>query len=179
VEPLQIADKIKEKFPEAVVSASEYRGQAAVVLKKESILDVAGWLHAEPDMAMDLLPDLCGVDYFGKKEARFEGVYHLYSIKHRHMIRLKAQVPEDDPKIQSVTPVWKGADWHERECFDMFGIEFEGHPDLRRVLLPEDWEGHPLRKDYPLEGPGPDKEWPAYKEVLDKAKRFKEFEWNR
>ena len=113
MEPLQIADKIKEKFPDAVVSASEYRGQAAVVLKKESILDVAGWLHDEPDMSMDLLKDLCGVDYLGKKEPRFEVVYHLYSIKHKHMIRLKAQVPED-PNVAAKAYREIHLPWHSR-----------------------------------------------------------------
>jgi NADH-quinone oxidoreductase subunit C len=179
LEPIQIAEKIKGKFPDAVVSMDEYRGQASVVLKKEGILDVAQWLHDDPEMQMKLLRDVCGVDYLGKKEPRFEVVYHLYSIEHRHMIRLKAQVSEDDASIQSVTPVWEGANFHERECYDMFGIKFEGHPDLRRVLLPEDWQGHPLRKDYPLEGPGPENEWPGFKEVLEKAEKFKEFEWNR
>lgn len=179
MEPLQIADRIKEKFPEAVLSVSEYRGQASVVINREGILDVCRWLHDDPDMKMNHLRDVCGVDWLGKKETRFEVVYHLYSIEHRHMIRLKAPVPEDDTRIQSVTSVWKGAEWHERECYDMFGIRFEGNPDLRRVLMPEDWEGHPLRKDYPLEGPTRENDWPGYKEVLDKAERLKEFEWNR
>ena len=80
-------------------------------------------------------------------------VYNLYSLKHRHRIIIKALVSEDDPYIDSVVPVWKGANWHEREACDMYGILFNGHPDLRRILMPEDWEGYPLRKDYPLKGP--------------------------
>jgi NADH-quinone oxidoreductase subunit C len=179
VEPLQVADKIKEKFPEAVVSSAEYGGQASVVIKRESVLEVCRWLHDDPETSMDHLRDLCGVDWLGKRDVRFEVVYHLYSLKHRHMIRLKAPVPEADASVPSVTPVWKGAEWHERECFDMFGIRFEGNPDLRRVLMPEDWEGHPLRKDYPVEGPARENDWPGFKEVLDKAERLKKYEWNR
>jgi NADH-quinone oxidoreductase subunit C len=179
VEPVQVADKIKEKFPDAVLSVSEYREQVSVSLKKESIADVCRWLHDDPDTQMDLLRDICGVDYMGKRDTRFEVVYHLYSIGNRHMIRLKAPVSEDDATIQSVTPIWEGANFHERECYDMFGIRFEGHPDLRRVLMPEDWVGHPLRKDYPLEGPSANEEWPGFKEVLEKAEKLKEFEWNR
>jgi len=179
LEPLQIAERIKEQYPDAVLSIGEYRGQASVSVRRESILDVCRWLHGDPELRMDMLKDLCGVDWLGKKEARFEVVYHLYSMPNRHAIRLKAQVPEHDAAIKSVVSVWKGAEWHERECFDMFGIRFEGNPDLRRVLMPEDWEGHPLRKDYPLEGPTRENEWPGFKEVLDKAERLKEFEWNR
>jgi len=179
LEPVQIAEKIQGQFPDAVLSTSEYAGQVSVTVKKESIVDICRFLHDDQDTQMDLLRDICGVDYLGKRDVRFEVVYHLYSIGQRHMIRLKAPVSEEDATIASVTPVWSGANCHERECFDMFGINFEGHPDLRRVLMPEDWEGHPLRKDYPLEGPGPEEEWKGFKEVLEKAERLKEFEWNR
>ena len=175
MEPLQIADKIKEKFPESFVDAKEFRGQASVTLKKERIIDICRFLHDDPDLLLDYLVDLCGADYMGKKEKRFEVVYQLYSIPLRHAIRLKAEVPETDLKIDSVMPVWIGADWHEREAYDMFGIVFRGHPDLRRILLPESWEGFPLRKDYPLQGP--EKEWPGFLDVLDRAKRYREFEW--
>ncbi|MEW6068064.1 MAG: NADH-quinone oxidoreductase subunit C [Nitrospirota bacterium] len=174
-DPAQIAEKIKEKFPEDVVEITNFRDQGSVIVKKDRIVNICRYLHDEADLRFDLLKDLCGVDYKGKKEPRFEVVYTLYSIRHRHMIRLRAQVHENDPKINSVTPVWIGADWHERECFDMFGIIFSGHPDLRRILLPEDWEGYPLRKDYPLAGP--EKEWQGFVEVLEKAKELKEFDW--
>jgi NADH-quinone oxidoreductase subunit C len=175
MEPLEIAEKIKEKFPEEVLDIREFRGQVSVTLKKDRIVDICRYCHDDGNLDFDYLRDICGVDYLGKKEPRFEVVYHLYSIRRRHMIRLKAQVPEKDPSIDSVMPVWIGADWHERECFDMFGIVFKGHPDLRRVLLAEDWEGHPLRKDYPVKGP--EKEWSGFIEVLERAKKFREFEW--
>jgi NADH-quinone oxidoreductase subunit C len=176
MEALQIAEKIKEKFPDEVLDVREFGGQVSVILKKGKILQISRYLHDDPELSLDYLRDVCGVDYLGKKEKRFEVVYHLYSMKHRHMLRLKAEVAEDDTTIDSVTAVWAGANWHEREAFDMYGIIFNGHPDLRRVLLPEDWEGYPLRKDYPVKGP--EKEWAGFLEVLDRAKRFREFEWH-
>jgi NADH-quinone oxidoreductase subunit C len=175
MEALQIADKIKEKFPEEVLEVKEFRGQVSVTLKKSKILDICRYLHDDPELFFDYLIDVCGVDYQGKKDKRFEVVYHLYSIKNRHALRLKAEVSGENPAIHSVVPVWAGANWHEREAFDMFGIVFQGHPDLRRILMPEDWEGFPLRKDYPLRGP--EKEWPGFTEVLDKSKRLREFDW--
>ncbi len=175
MEPLEIAEKIKEKFPEEVKGIKEFRGQVSVTVKRERIVEICRWLHDEPDLNFDLLKDLCGVDYLGKKPIRFEVVYTLYSMTHHHMIRIKAEVPEEDPEIDSVIEIWRGADWHERECYDMFGIKFRGHPDLRRILLPEDWEGHPLRKDYPEKGP--EKEWKGFQEVLDTAKRLQEYVW--
>jgi NADH-quinone oxidoreductase subunit C len=175
MEPLEIVNKIKEKFPDEVLDVKEFGGQVSVMLKKDRILEIGKYLHDDPDLYFDYLVDVCGVDYLGKKENRFEVVYHLYSIKHRHAIRIKAEVPEPKPNIDSVMPVWVGANWHERECYDMFGIIFNGHPDLRRILLPEDWEGYPLRKDYPVKGP--EKEWSGFIEVLDRSKRYREFDW--
>jgi NADH-quinone oxidoreductase subunit C len=176
MEPLEIAERIREVFPEEVLAVSEFRGQVSVTLRKTRIRDVSRYLHDDPDLYFDYLIDVCGVDYLGKKEKRFEVVYHLYSIKHRRMIRLKAEVGEEDLTIDSVTSVWIGANWHERETFDLFGITFSGHPDLRRILMPEDWEGHPLRKDYPLKGPAT--EWQGFEAVLERSRRFREYEWH-
>ncbi len=175
MEPLEIAERIKERFPDDVLEIIEFREQFSVVIKKERIVEICRWLHDEPDLRFDYLKDICGVDYLGKKPVRFEVVYTLYSMKYRHMLRLKAEVGEDETSIDSVVPVWIGANWHERECYDMYGISFNGHPDLSRVLMPEDWEGHPLRKDYP-EG-GPEKQWQGFQDVLDRAKKLKEFSW--
>ena len=175
MEPLEIAERIREVFPEEVLAVSEFRGQVSVTLRKTRIRDVSRYLHDDPELYFDYLIDVCGVDYLGKKEKRFEVVYHLYSIKHRRMIRLKAEVGEEDLTIDSVTSVWIGANWHERETFDLFGITFSGHPDLRRILMPEDWEGHPLRKDYPLKGPAT--EWQGFEAVLERSRRFREYEW--
>ena len=179
MEPLQIAQKIKEAFPAEVTDISQFRDQVSVHLKKDRIHDICLRLHDDPEFDFDYLVDVCGVDYLGRKEKaqRFEVVYHLYSMAQKHFIRLRAQVPEEDAVIRSVTSIWRGADWHERECFDLMGISFEGHPDLRRILLPEDWEGHPLRKDYPVQGFTGDDDWPGYTEVVEKSKKLKEFEW--
>jgi NADH-quinone oxidoreductase subunit C len=151
MEPLAIAERIQKQFPDSVQSVNAYAGQVSIIIKKDAILAVGDYLRNDPDLAFDYLADLCGCD-FAEKSPRFEVVYNLRSIQHNHLIRLKVQLPEDCPEIDSVFSLWAAADWFEREAYDMLGIRFKGHPDLRRLLLPEDWEGHPLRKDYPLEG---------------------------
>lgn len=145
-----VVQKIKEKFPNSVLDTHSFRGDDTVIIKKEDIQDVCRFLKSDPELAFDFLSDLCGVDYMGR-EPRFEVVYNLFSIKKHHRIRLKAMVG-DGEKIHSVVGIWGTADWHEREAYDMYGIVFEGHPNLTRILMPEDWDGHPLRKDYPLKG---------------------------
>lgn len=175
--PNDIAEKIKEKFADQVIEVVEFRDQVSVIVKRDQILSILKFLHDDPLLSLDHLQDLTAVDYIKKKEIRFEVVYNLYSIRHRHKIRLRAQVPENDVKIDSVVPIWSGANWHERECYDMFGITFTGHPDLRRILMPEDWEGFPLRKDYPLKGPEFDKDWPGFTDVIKRSKELREFEW--
>ena len=168
-----IADGMRERFPSEVKEIKEFRGQVSVVIQKDRLKEIMEYLYDTPHLCFSLLRDLCGVDYLGKKEPRFEVVYQLYSISHRHMIRIRAEVPENDPAIDSVVSIWDGANWHERECYDMFGIRFMGHPDLRRILMPEDWEGSPLRKDYPLESDLGEKEWPGLKEILELSEKNK------
>jgi NADH-quinone oxidoreductase subunit C len=155
MDPLQIAKLIEEKFPDQVLGTSAYAGQVSVSLKKNILVDVCRYLRDEPSLRMDHLADLTAVDYStypGDDGPRFEVVYNMISTVHHHRVRLKVRVPEDDPRVSSVTSVWQTANWHERETYDLMGIKFAGHPDLRRILLPEDWEGHPLRKEYPLKG---------------------------
>jgi NADH-quinone oxidoreductase subunit C len=176
MEPLEIASQIQAAFPEEVKGINEFRGQVSVTVKKERIKDLMSRLWAAPEYYFDFLEDLCGADYLGKKEPRFEVVYNLHSMRHRHKIRIKAEVPESDCFIDSVTTIWAGANWHERECYDLFGIRFIGHPDHRRILMPEDWEGHPLRKDYPLQGNLGEWEWPEFKAVIETSKRNKRYE---
>ena len=155
MDPLQIAKMIEEKFAGQVQHVTSGAGQVGVTLKRDNIRDVCLFLRDEPTVKMDHLADLTAVDYSrypGDTGLRFEVVYNMISTVHRHRIRLKVRVPEDDPRVDSVSSVWQTANWHERETFDLMGIKFDGHPDLRRILLPEDWEGHPLRKEYPLKG---------------------------
>jgi len=151
MDPEALVNKIKNKLPEAVVGSARFRGETTLQIRPQDILSVCRFLHEEPDCAFDYLVDLCGADHL-PREPRFEVVYLLRSMKTKDLLRLKASLPGSSPRISSVFSVWKAADWMEREAFDMFGIVFEGHPDLRRILLTPEWEGHPLRKDYPLRG---------------------------
>jgi NADH dehydrogenase I D subunit len=154
-----ILDRLRERFPDAVLSVDSYRGDATVSVHADSVLDVARFIKDDPALAFDMPLDITAVDYLGQ-QPRFEVVYHFYSTAHQQRLRVKARVPEQDPSIPSVTSVWLGANWLERETYDMYGIRFRGHPDLRRIYLYEEFDGHPLRKDYPKErrqpliGPG-------------------------
>ncbi|MHC1742264.1 MAG: NADH-quinone oxidoreductase subunit C [Syntrophobacteraceae bacterium] len=141
--------KLAEKFPGAIVETHSHRGDDTAVVKKERILDICTFLRDDVDLLYNFMMDLTAVDYLGK-EPRFEVVYHLFSLKHNRRVRLKARVSESDCCIDSVVPAWIGANWFEREVFDMYGITFSGHPEMRRILLYEGFEGHPLRKDYPI-----------------------------
>ncbi|MBN2325891.1 MAG: NADH-quinone oxidoreductase subunit C [Candidatus Omnitrophica bacterium] len=139
----------------AIDQAVEFRGELTLYVKPDRIVEVCKALRDHADLVFDMISDLTAVDHLQEMkegEPRFHVVYHLFSTKMKHRIRLKAPVWEQSPEIDTVMSVWCGANWHERECFDMFGILFRGHPDLRRILMPEDWEGHPLRKDYPVSG---------------------------
>ena len=146
-----VVDRVKQKFPESILDISTFRGETTVYLRAEDILPICRFLHDDHDLAFDYLVDLCGVDYY-PREPRFQVVYHLGSMKTKLRLRLKVSLPGESPRVSSVFPVWKAADWLEREAFDMYGITFHGHPDLRRILLTPEWEGYPLRKDYPLRG---------------------------
>ena len=131
---------------------SYWVGDWTIIVAAAQILDVARHLRDAADAAFDLCSDVTASDWPSRAE-RFDVIYCLYSTRHRHRVRVKARVAEHQP-IASVTPVWPAANWLEREVFDMFGVNITGHPDRRRILMPEDWQGHPQRKDYPLEGPG-------------------------
>jgi NADH-quinone oxidoreductase subunit C len=143
---------LESALPGSVLQVSYWVGDWTVIVPAERILEVCRQLRQAPDAVFDLCSDLTATDWPLRPE-RFDVIYCLYSTRHRHRIRVKAKVADGQP-ITSVTAVWPAAGWFEREVFDMFGVRFEGHPDLRRILLPEDWQGHPQRKDYPLEGPG-------------------------
>lgn len=147
--------RVREEFGEDVVlGEGDFQGQAWVVIHRDRLVEVARFLRDHEDLAFDYLRDLCGMDNLGHApfERRFQVVYQLYSLKHQQLLRLKVDCPEEDPVVPSLVPVYLAADWQEREAYDMYGIRFEGHPDLRRILMPEDYRYFPQRKDFPIEG---------------------------
>ena len=175
-----LIESVTNHFPDAAPASHTYRGDATVVLRRKFLLDVARFLKEDPALRMNVLIDITAVDYstFGKRPApaffassgvavgpsppdeapwsgppdqsRFTVVYHFFSIAHKHRLRLVVPVDEADAEVDSLTSLWPGANWLEREVWDMFGIRFRGHPDLKRILMYEGFEGHPLRKDYPV-----------------------------
>ena len=138
---------------EGVATVSYYVGDWTVIVPAARVLDAARHLRSAPDALFDFCSDVTASDWPPRKEARFDVIYCLYSTRLRQRLRLKTRVSEEQP-LASVTGVWPAANWLEREVYDMFGVNFTGHPDRRRILMPEDWQGFPQRKDYPLEGPG-------------------------
>ncbi len=163
---------VKRQFPQMKLAAAEFRGQTTLVVPAAELHEVLEFLRDDADCAYDFLSDVMGIDYLnypaapGPKESagRFAVIYNLTSTRHNHRLMVKTFLNptldttgiEDDPGLHlaSATDLWPGAEWPEREVFDMFGIRFDGHPDLRRILLWEQYPGHPLRKDYPLRGRG-------------------------
>jgi len=145
----KVVEQLKARFADALGDVVKFRDETTVWVKREALLAVARWLRDDIGAQFNLLVDVCGLDY-PDQDPRFRVIYHLYSIPLRHRLRLQVGLAEDDAVAPSVVPIWPGANWYEREVFDLFGIRFEGHPDLRRIVMPDDWEGHPLRKDYPL-----------------------------
>lgn len=143
-----IRTKISAAVPDAITDAIERRSETTLIVTAAKIKDVCLYLRDDETWQFKLLADIAGVDW-PERDRRFDVVYNLYSPEQNLRLRLKVQVSEAD-SVPSVVSVWSTANWHEREVFDMFGVKFEGHPNLTRILMPEDWEGHPLRKDFPL-----------------------------
>ncbi len=163
----QLATRIQESFSDGFVGATEWRGDVAVTVIRDKLHTIAKFLRHEPGMDFDYIVHVSSVDWPDDEE-RFEVVWEFYSIRKRHRIRLKTRVPESDCVVDSLTDLWKGADFMEREVYDMMGIRFRNHPDLRRILMPDDFtEGYPLRKDFPLRGKG----WRDTFEFLDEIPR--------
>lgn len=146
----QVINLFKEKFSEAIVDSHEQHGDETILVKKESLFEILKFAKENENLKFDSMMDICGVDYLGQTP-RFEVVYHLYSIPLNHRVRIKVRVSEEDCVVPSAISLWKSADWFERETWEMFGVKFEGHPELKPLLLFEGFEGHPLRKDYPIE----------------------------
>lgn len=146
----ELIARLKDTFHNNILEVSDFRDDLTVVVDSVALLRIMEFLKTDNDFRMNYFVDVCGADYL-PRSPRFEVVYHLYSTFNRQRIRVKVRV-NDKETVPSVTGLWDAANWPERETFDMFGITFEGHPDMRRIYLAEDWEGFPLRKDYPLRG---------------------------
>lgn len=175
MEQLGVAKRLKNQFTGSVSEIISHRGQVSVWVDRTPIVEMCRFLKA--DFQMNHLNCLCGVDNLNRKAShgeRFEVVYQLYSMQNRVSLRLKAQVPESDPAIDSITSLWSGANWLERETYDLFGIVFRNHPDLQRILTAEGWEGYPLRKEYALRG---DTEWKGLIELKQKAKDLRKYDF--
>jgi len=145
---------LRQRFAGSLVDTHGQHGDHTVVVARGTLVDLLRYCRDEPALAFDMLTDLTAVDYLkypGREDgSRFEVVYHLYSLGHNHRLRVKVRVEEDDAVVPTAVPLWPIADWLEREVWDMFGVRFEGHPHLRRLLMYEEFVGHPLRKDYPI-----------------------------
>jgi len=150
--PSPLVAALQHQNPEWVGEVIEAFGEVTVVVPREKIVEICSFLKTAPGLEFNLLADLCGADRGPEEEPRFEVNYHLFSTTKYHRMRLKVLLNDEDTHVETVTTVWRTANWHERETFDLFGVIFDNHPDLRRILLPEDWEGHALRKDFPLRG---------------------------
>ena len=143
--------QLRQFDPQAVEETLTFRDEVTLFIRPLSLVRACEFLRDAPDCRFNYLSDVTALDHY-PNEPRFEVVYHLYSIETNQILRLKVRLPADDPRVNSVVPVWPGANAFEREVYDLFGVHFEGHPDLRRIVMPEEWEGYPLRKDYPTEG---------------------------
>ena len=149
---LDPVEAVKGAFPEAVLDVVQFRDETTLVIHPKQIVNVCRYLRDTNGLIYNFMSDISSVDYYPdyNRPGRFGVCYHLLSMLYNRRVRLKVYLPEDEPVVPTVTSVWQVANWLEREIYDMMGIIFEGHPDLRRVLLPEDWDGHPARRDAPL-----------------------------
>ena len=150
--PSPIAAALQRENLEWTSEVVEALGETTITVPREHVVAVCSFVKAAPGLEFNFLADLCGFDRGPEEEPRFEVNYHLFSTTRFHRVRLKVLVNEDDTHVPTVTGVWRTANWHECETYDLFGVIFDDHPDLRRILLPDDWQGHALRKDFPLRG---------------------------
>ena len=151
----QVLARVLDVFSASVQDSHKEHGDETVVIAPSAVVELARFLRDDSETQMEMLIDLTAVDYLGVEEPRFQVVYHFYSLSKNHRLRAKVMLEDESPNVDSITSVYKSALWMEREAWDLYGIHFEGHPDLRRILLYPEFEGHPLRKDYPLEGRQP------------------------
>lgn len=147
----KIVERLVGQFGDKIVAHGEAYGNTWVQVLPQDLTDIATFLRDAPDLAMDMPIDCTAVDYLGLRTPRYEVVYHLYATTLHHRLRIKLALDESDLTCPSLTPIWPGMNWHEREAWDLYGVRFSGHPDLRRVLMYEEFVGHPLRRDYPID----------------------------
>jgi len=147
----KILEKLNLNFKNAIREVQEFRGELTLLVKKEEIVNICRFLRDDSELKFDFLRDICGVDSYQPGD-RFEVVYNLYSLVNKFRLRLKIHLDENEPHVKTVSDVWPAANFAEREAYDMYGIIFDGHPDLRRIYMPEEFEYYPLRKDFPLMG---------------------------
>jgi len=144
--------KLKESFKDSILESHSFRGDDTVLIRPESLVPIATFLKQDPDLDYNFLMDLTAVDYLKmQNNPRFEVVYHFFSLSKKQRMRVKVPAEAVNPEVDSLVPLWPGANWFEREVWDMFGINFRGHPNLKRILMYKEFEGHPLRKDYPIQ----------------------------
>ena len=143
-------DRINSKYKGVILDSHDFRGDQTITVQKNVLIELFKFLRDDPELDFKFLMDLTAVDYLNRKDNRFEVVYHFYSLKHNDRLRAKVPISEDDCTIDSVSSLWKTANLYEREVWDLYGIKFNSHPDMRRILLYEEFKGHPLRKDYPI-----------------------------
>ena len=143
-------DMVELHYKDAIIDSHNFRGDQTITVQKNVLVNLFKFLRDNPALDFNFLMDLTAVDYLNRKDNRFEVVYHFYSLKHNDRLRVKVPVSEEDCAIDSVSSLWKTANWYEREVWDLYGIKFNDHPDMRRILLYEEFKGHPLRKDYPI-----------------------------
>jgi len=169
---LDPAAAVKAALPDSILDVHVFRDEITLVVNPPDLVAVARYMRDTKGLVYNYLSDISAVDYYPdyNRPGRFGVCYHLYSMLYNRRIRLKVFLQEEDPTVRSVTVVWLAAEWLERETYDMMGIKFEGHPDLRRVLLPEDWDGHPHRRDYPL-----GYETPMFSFNKDEINKFKPY----
>ena len=144
-------ERLRAAHPEALEAVEEFRGERTLVVRADALLETLAFLRDDPELTFDMLTDVTAVHWPARAEAPFDVVHLLYSFPRNARLRIKTRVA-DPPRVRSAAALWPAAGWLERECFDMFGVAFEGHPDLRRILLPDGFAGHPLRKEFPLKG---------------------------
>jgi len=153
---MTLLQTVQEQFPQDIIETHDFRGDETLIIRASALRAVAEFLKEMPRMDFNFLMDLTAVDYLSfaggrlPKEGRFEVVYHFFSLKHNHRIRIKVPVDDKNPEVDSLCDLWASANWYEREVWDMFGIRFRGHPNLKRILMYEEFQGHALRKDYPV-----------------------------